>query len=84
MSMKRKKKATAAEAVGFWTCVPFFFLSFSRYLTWRGYYRLGEREWGEKPLKDRRMDIIIMQMQRPMEPNIMGLRRPKRSEKKVG
>ena len=30
------------------------------------------------------MEIIIMEMNSPKDPHIMGLRRPKRSEKNVG
>jgi len=36
------------------------------------------------PLKESRMDIIIIEIDKPKEPHIIGLRRPNRSEKKVG
>ena len=36
------------------------------------------------PLNDKRIAIIIMQINSPKDPHIMGWRRPNRSEKKVG
>jgi hypothetical protein len=36
------------------------------------------------PLNESKIDIIIIEMKSPKEPHIIGLRRPKRSEKKVG
>jgi hypothetical protein len=77
MSIKRKKKATEAEAVGFSTGVPIkkahtirlACLSPSVFMCMNGI-----------PLKESKMDIIIMEIDSPKEPHIMGFRRPNRSE----
>lgn len=77
MSMKRKKKATEAEAVGFSTDVPIkkdiqsdlACLSRSVFMCMNGI-----------PLKESKIDIIIMEIDSPKEPHIMGFRRPNRSE----
>lgn len=42
------------------------------------------RRLGKIPLNDNRIDIIIMEIHNPMDPYIMGLRRPNRSENRVG
>lgn len=80
MSMKRKKKATEAEAVGFSTDVPGEFVRDGRFFL----HNLGSRSVLFVPLNESRMEIIIMDMKRPKDPHIMGWRRPYRSEKKVG
>lgn len=76
MGMYRKKKATDAEAVSFSWAFPVQLLASIRWLggAWRR----------EAPLKERRMEIVTMLRERPMDPYIIGLRRLKRPEKNVG
>jgi hypothetical protein len=77
--MKRKKKATEAEAVGFSMDVPGIVLEISS--TKKRHIWVAA---GHIPLNESRIEIIIMDIKRPKDPHIMGWRRPYRSEKKVG
>lgn len=74
MSMNRKKNATDAEAVGFSTEVPAMRLV---YCCPGDAYQHGEVV---VPLNESRIDIIIIEMNSPKEPHIIGLRRPNLSE----
>lgn len=74
ISMNRKKKATDAVAVGFSTDVPMQF----------NVLRPSRLCWKAIPLNESRIEIIIIEMNSPKDPHIIGLRRPNRSEKNVG